>query len=193
METTQPQAPQARSEGLVVQELAEEIVIYDLNRHRSHCLNRMAALVWRCCDGCSSVAEIARGLHQKSNVPVDEEAVWLALDRLSKADLLQQRVHHPKSGDRATRRAMLRHLAAVGGVALVSSIVVPGALAAGSVTAPPQCIAQCCADNCTPCSTQCNSCKCCFIGATQTVQSCAADCGIECQQLGGTCFTHFCF
>jgi coenzyme PQQ synthesis protein D (PqqD) len=192
MKTTQPQAPQARSEGLVVQELADEIVIYDLHRHRSHCLNRMAALVWRRCDGCTSVAEIARWLHQTSSVPVDEEAVWLALDRLSKAHLLQQRVHRPECRDRATRRAMLRHLAAVGGVALVSSIVVPGALAAGSPTVPPQCITQCCAGDCSACSSSCNSCKCCFIGATQTVQTCSADCGTECQQLGGTCYTHFC-
>jgi hypothetical protein len=192
METTQPQAPQARSEGLVVQELADEIVIYDLDRHRSHCLNRMAASVWRRCDGCTSVAEIARWLHQKSNVPVDEEAVWLALDRLSKANLLQQRVHHPKCGDRATRRVMLRHLATVGGVALVSSIAVPGALAAGSGMVPPQCITTCCANSCTDCSTSCPSCKCCFIGATQTVQQCSSDCGVECNQLGGTCFTQFC-
>src|SRR4051812_27187471 len=88
-----PPAPKARADGLVVQELMDEILVYDLVRHRSHCLNRTAALVWRHCDGSSSVPEMARRLHQELGAPVGEEAVWLALNRLSRAHLLHEKVH----------------------------------------------------------------------------------------------------
>jgi len=56
--------PLARQDRLVVQELSEEVLVYDLDRHRAHCLNRTAALIWRHCDGSTSVAEMARRLPQ---------------------------------------------------------------------------------------------------------------------------------
>jgi len=43
--------PQARSEDLVIQDIGDEVLVYDLTRHKAHCLNRTAALVWRKCDG----------------------------------------------------------------------------------------------------------------------------------------------
>ena len=39
--------PVRRAEGLIVQEVAEETVVYDQKGHRAHCLNKTAALVWR--------------------------------------------------------------------------------------------------------------------------------------------------
>src|SRR5207249_9060305 len=38
--------PKARSDRLVIQELMDEVVVLDLDRHRSHCLNRTAPLIW---------------------------------------------------------------------------------------------------------------------------------------------------
>jgi len=184
---TQP-APKARADGLVVQELMDEILVYDLKRHRSHCLNRTAALVWRHCDGSSSVTELAGRLHEELGTPIEEEAIWLALNRLSRAHLLQERVHHPSTRDRATRRTMLRRWTAVGGMALVSSIAVPGVAMAGSAI-PIQCIQNCCGcKNKTPacdCSND-NSCKCCFLPGGSTV--CSNNCGDDCHNQGGTCF-----
>jgi hypothetical protein len=177
--------PKARADGLLVQELMDEVVVYDLDRHRSHCLNRTAALIWRHCDGSTSVAEMARRLQQDSGVPVDEEAVWLALDRLSKAYLLQERVRHPAWGDRTTRRTIIRRLAAVGAVALVSSVVAPGASAAGSV--PSSCFSNCCTGGTTGCQSGHfgNNCKCCF-NTTTGAGFCAGDC-TTCQNAGTTC------
>ncbi len=37
--------PLARHEGLVVQKLDGEVLIYDLQRHRAHCLNSTAAAI----------------------------------------------------------------------------------------------------------------------------------------------------
>jgi len=56
--------PRARREKLLVREMmaSGETVVYDLANDTAHCLNRSVALVFRHCDGSSSVAEIARAV-----------------------------------------------------------------------------------------------------------------------------------
>ncbi len=61
--------PQMRAHGLVVDDLPDEVLVYDLDRHQAHCLNRSAALVWRACDGHSDPAEIARRLTAELDAP----------------------------------------------------------------------------------------------------------------------------
>jgi hypothetical protein len=184
-------APKARADGLVVQELMDEVLVYDLKRHRSHCLNRTAALVWRHCDGSKSVAEMTRHLHRELGTPVEEEAVWLALSRLSRAHLLEGCVRLQAGRDRSSRRALLRRLGAISGAALVSSIAVPSAFAAGSNIILRTCQANCCStgNGCGGCNpgmpANCNNCKCCFLPNGTTI--CSGDCGASCQQLNGTC------
>ena len=55
-------APRRRQDRLVVRELGDELLVYDLDRHRACCLNASAALVWRHCDGHTPVTEIAKRL-----------------------------------------------------------------------------------------------------------------------------------
>jgi len=38
--------PRKRRDGLVVQELPEETLVYDLERHKAHCLEAASAAVW---------------------------------------------------------------------------------------------------------------------------------------------------
>jgi hypothetical protein len=57
-----PTLPQARTEGLVVEELADEILVYDLDVKHAHCLTPLAARVWRECDGRTRPAVIAERL-----------------------------------------------------------------------------------------------------------------------------------
>ena len=59
METTRALMPRARQIELHVEELPDETLVYDLERHKARCLNRTAALVWRHCDGQTGVAEVA--------------------------------------------------------------------------------------------------------------------------------------
>ena len=59
----QPKAetnPLARREGLVIRELADEVLVYDLDRDRAHCLNQTAAFIWQCCDGRTSTETVRR-------------------------------------------------------------------------------------------------------------------------------------
>ena len=64
-----PMKPQVRKDGLVVKELPEEMLVYDLERHRAHCLNQTAALVWKHCDGQTSAKEIATLLKKELKAP----------------------------------------------------------------------------------------------------------------------------
>ena len=41
------QYPVARKSGLVVQEMPDEVLVYDLNSNKAHCLNQTAASVWK--------------------------------------------------------------------------------------------------------------------------------------------------
>lgn len=130
----------ARREGLVVQEMEDETLVYDLERHSAHCLNETAAFIWNHCDGETKPAKIAALMTKKWRKPVDEDVVWLAMKQLRRANLLDAPpVAHAKRID-ASRRAAIQKLglAAALSVPLVTSIVSPTAAAAASV--PVQCI-----------------------------------------------------
>ena len=136
MQTTRTLMPRARQDELVVEELQDETLVYDLKRHNARCLNGTAALVWRHCDGHTSVAEVAALLEEQSATPTDEAVVWMALDRLGRAHLLSEPVTLPADRAQYSRREMLRTLRRVAGISLllpvIESIVSPLAAAQAS-------------------------------------------------------------
>jgi hypothetical protein len=141
--------PSARKEGLVIRELADELLVYDTQRDKAHCLNPTAALIFHHCDGRSSPAEIAHSLSLELNAPVDEKLVWFALEQFSKDHLLEERVNIPQLMSGMTRREMVRALglAAVVAVPLVTSIVAPTPAQAATCLPPGSACtssAQCC-------------------------------------------------
>ncbi len=148
--------PEKRREGLVVKELPEEVLVYDLERHRAHCLNPAAAVVFKNCDGDHTVGELARLLRREVGAPADEAWVHLALARLGRAHLLEERVRPPRATGGVTRRELLKK-AGVGLAAalpLVTSIVAPTPVEAAATCVT--CCGPCCGgalqtDN-TPCS-----------------------------------------
>jgi hypothetical protein len=123
METQESRLPRAREEDLIVQDLPDEVLVYDLKRHRAHSLNRTAALVWRACDGQTTFTEMAAILHRELNLPQDEDVVRLALDRLRRARLLEGRVSPSAQAANASRRDLMRRLSLVGGLALLLPVV----------------------------------------------------------------------
>lgn len=118
--------PFARREGLIVEELQHETLVYDLESHKAHSLNATAAVLWRACDGKNSVSDLARIVGAPSDLNDDEEVVLLGLARLNRASLLVD--YHPE--DRSiTRRQTLRKIGLAGALTIVlpvvHSIVVP--------------------------------------------------------------------
>jgi len=130
--------PLRREADLLVEELADETVVYDRARNKAHCLNRSAALVWRHCDGRTTVAEMAAILHAELDLPADAAVVRLALDRLAGCHLLQDTSRTDEV--RASRRDLIRKFG-VAAVALpvVMTILAPNAATAGSGTTSALC------------------------------------------------------
>jgi hypothetical protein len=130
--------PIARKQGLVIQELPDEVLVYDLDRDRAHCLNTTAAFVWQRCDGRNTTAQIARTLGQQFDCAVDEKIVWLALDQLGKNHLLDRQPAPPPALMGMNRRAMVRALglAAIVAVPVVTSIVAPTPTQAATLLPP---------------------------------------------------------
>jgi hypothetical protein len=77
-------------------------------------------------------------MEKEGGKPVSEDVVWIALDQLSRADLLQERVVRPR-GSNLSRRAAVRKLGLATTLALplVISIVAPTAASIASI--PPAC------------------------------------------------------
>ncbi len=116
--------PRARTEGLVVEALPDETLVYDMERDVAHCLNQTASLVWRRCDGSNTTKQIARGLTRDLDQPVDEKLVWLALTQLERNRLLLDAIPPNVA---INRRDVVRALAvgAVVAVPVVASIIAP--------------------------------------------------------------------
>ena len=136
--------PQARTTGVVVEQLADEVLVYDLERDRAHCLNLAAARVWEKCDGRRSVTEIAAEVG-------NEEVVWLAVEQLSRARLLEEKIKRPTTA--LSRRDVIKKIAVAAaiGVPVVTSIVAPTASHAANCRPagqPCTTAAQCCSGLC---------------------------------------------
>jgi hypothetical protein len=138
--------PLARSEDLIVEELGDEVLVYDAKAHRGHSLTPAAAKVWRSCDGRTSAEEL------RATLGLESDTVDRALDELSACDLLE--ATPTIAADGATRREATLKLAKVGAVAAVAPLVFSVASASAATTASG------CATR-TSCST-CNAAGCCW-------------------------------
>ena len=135
MKRTSPaHLPLMRKDALVIDELPDEVLVYDLDRHKAHCLNHTAALVWRRCDGRTSAPEIARQLSLHLDAPFPEELVWEALRQLAQFHLLEESVSLLTQFEQPSRRQMMRRLglAAAIAVPVITSMVVPTAAEAAT-------------------------------------------------------------
>jgi hypothetical protein len=130
--------PLARSSELVVEEVDNELLVYDRKNNRAHCLGETAARVWRACDGNTDVGMLSAELDLSSEM-IDE-----ALEQLEASELLDQGLKvfnvDASDGNGITRRELAGRSAKIGtaaaiGAPLILSIAAPTAMAA--VTPPP--------------------------------------------------------
>lgn len=128
-----PQNPLARTTGLVIQEVPEEVLVYDTDTNRAHCLNKTAAMVWRSCDGTRSVRQIADRVSELAGAKVSDDLVWLAIDQLDSSELLEKGVDIDAKN--ISRREVIKRIGLTSMVALpvIASLVAPPtAMAAAS-------------------------------------------------------------
>ena len=121
------QGPLARDEGLVIEELGDELLVYDLDVKHAHCLTPTAAKVWRACNGSSRDSLVER-------LNMEPEAVDHALAELQRIDLLAP-LSPVATGD--TRRdfgfKVAKVTAAAAALPVVLSVAAPAAAQTSSV------------------------------------------------------------
>ena len=129
--------PPGRREGLIVETVGDELLVYDSERARAHSLNSVAAAVWEACDGVRDAKELA-------NVAgVTEDDVWRALSQLEERRLLDGELPRRMSGPEYSRRQAVKRAGLIGASAafaapLVKSIVVPTPADAGFQSCVPE-------------------------------------------------------
>jgi hypothetical protein len=116
--------PRARTQGLLIETVHDETLVYDAERDEVHCLDTRAAAVWHSCDGQTELEQIAA---RTSLSTADAAAAILAL---AARHLLE-----PATG--VSRRDMLRTVtigaaAVAAGAPVIKSIVAPTAAQAAS-------------------------------------------------------------
>lgn len=145
--------PRARKEGLLIERLPDEVLVYDLDRKKAHCLNCSAALIWNHCDGNTSVQEIRRILEQQAQGKVHDDVVWLGLEQLYEARLIETMDVRRGVKGRFSRRELVKRIGVAVSLPLVASILAPTASAALS------CEGRECALGCGPCICRGHRCR----------------------------------
>jgi hypothetical protein len=176
--------PIARRNDIIVQELKDEVLVYDLIINRAYCLNESSAIVYNLCDGTNSVSDISNQLSKKLKSPFKEDLVWLAIDQFKQYNLLDNSQEIKTNFEELSRREVIRRVgfASMIAIPVVSSLIAPTASMAASVN-----------ENCVESgstifnteSTDCNTCRselnaqCCSHNTTDF--QCFTEGGISCQ------------
>jgi hypothetical protein len=168
--------PKSRKTELVVQELKDEVLIYDLNINKAYCLNPTSAAIWNLCDGNNTVSEITGQLSKKLKQPVTDDLVWLALDQFKQDNLLADNAEVQIKFDGLSRREVIRKIGLASMIALpvISSLIAPHAADAASCLGTGSQIGLCVGQgfNCATVQSQC-----CSGSATFDVRDMVVGCG----------------
>lgn len=120
--------PVSKSRDVVVQEVGDELLIYDLVTNRAFALNKTSAIVYRACDGETGFDDL------KVDYAFTDDLIYLALDELKRNNLITgyETGRHFKG---LTRREAVRRVGLASMIALpvISSLVAP--IAAQSLSA----------------------------------------------------------
>lgn len=125
--------PVSRTDDLVVQELNNEVLIYDLRENKAFCLNETSALIWRSCDGNHTVDEIGKQLGS-------EDLAWLALSDLKKQKLVDHNIGTPAKFEGMSRREVVK---ALGVSSMLAIPVIAGLVAPTAAQTASQCGMPC--------------------------------------------------
>jgi hypothetical protein len=125
--------PRARKDGLVIKELPNETLVYDLERDEAHCLNQTAALVWKRCDGKTTIAKMTSLLQEQLGTSVNADVVWLAVKQLQRFHLIESYDAVPVVTPSVSRRNLvLKYAPAALVLPVIMSISAPTAAQAAT-------------------------------------------------------------
>jgi hypothetical protein len=154
--------PLARSDELVIEDVDDELLIYDESGNQAHCLGPVAGRVWRACDGRTTVPELSKRLS------LDPETVVRAIEELDECQLLG-----PAPAAGVTRREATVKFAKVGAAAASVPLIFSIAAPTPALAVTEQFCLKLCPGGCGACATA--GCCCCSPGGG-TLKVCAIDC-----------------
>jgi hypothetical protein len=128
--------PVARRNEIFVENVPEEVVLYDKTNNKAHCLGKTAAAVWESCDGTRSVDDLAQIVEARLGAPADRKVVLLALEELENAGLLEPGSGVVFNADLPSRREAVGKIA-LASTALVATIMASAPAAHASHGDPP--------------------------------------------------------
>lgn len=137
--------------NLLVQNLNDEVMIYNLDTNNSYCLNSTAATVFNACNGSDTVEDLKR------QTGLSDEIIYLSLDELKKHDFIGSDYSSPFTG--MSRRAAVKRvgLASMAALPVIASLVAPSAANAASNLAAPGTILDFSTPGTPQTSAQCNT------------------------------------
>jgi hypothetical protein len=124
----------ARSDGLLIEHVGTEMVIYDMETKEAHCLKDLAAAVFENSDGSRTLSEVTALVRVYLGESIAETDVAAAVEQLEQAQLLEGTplidVANGTSPEAISRRTAMRRFAYGGAAAafaapLITSLVAP--------------------------------------------------------------------
>lgn len=147
--------PLARRKRIVIKEVDNEVLVYDLERDEAHCLNPLAAALWRLCDGKTPASSLAISLEKETGTRLNKALIWLSLQDLRRCHLLEEDLVWPPQMRAANHMRMSRR-EAVRRIGLGAVIALPLVI---SITAPTAVQAASCGSRCHPCNSGSDCCS----------------------------------
>jgi len=126
--------PLARTDGVVTEDVADEVLVYDERTDVACRLNQSAALVWRNSDGKRTLEDLVHVLEADLGDVADEDMVLMALDSLAEHGLIESGYEaRDSTASRLSRRRFFRRVGvAAVSIPVVASMAVPMPAAAAS-------------------------------------------------------------
>lgn len=126
----------ARTKDLAVEQMQEEVCVYDFSNQKCHTLNKTSAQVWRLCDGKSSVDDISSRLGKQLGTTPNVDVTLLALKQLRNNGLLEGSDPLLENAAAVSRRGIMKKVGMVAAASapillpLIESMVAPTPAAA---------------------------------------------------------------
>ena len=149
--------PIASTDGMIVEELDTELLIYDTARDKAHCLNPAAATVWKHCDGHKTVEELQALIAPEAGAADSRDTIVGCLRDFQRRHLVTGTTGWLDSERQVSRRDLLKRVSVTAAVVVLVPLVT-------TIAAPTPAAAASCLPGGTPCSTgsQCCSGNCSF-------------------------------
>lgn len=119
--------PLAKHDDLVVQEIGDEILIYDLKTNKALCLNQISAIVWKNCNGKNSITQIGNLASVELKTLISEALVEFTIEQIEQNGLLNQSESIQTQFAKLSRREAVRRIGFSGVVALpiITAFIAP--------------------------------------------------------------------